>query len=45
MICVAGIDDLWANGSYWRNVWAFCGVAVGGFAFDNFVYKMGCNAL
>ena len=48
-ICVAGIDDLWANGSYWRDVWAngsywrdvwaFCG------AFKNFVYKMGCNLL
>ena len=37
MICVAGIDDLWANGSYRRNVWAFGGVAVVGFAFKNFV--------
>ena len=38
MICVAGIDDLWANGSYQRDVWAFCGVAVGGFAFRGHPY-------
>ena len=38
MICVAGIDDLWANGNYQRDVWAFCGVAVGGFAFRGHPY-------